>query len=539
LPYGDKASLENALHVINFLIENDFSGHEIESSIRHMQPVAMRLEKIKGINNCVLINDAYNSDINALGIALDYLNQQPLPEKCLIISDIQQSGQEKSVLYQQVASLVRSANVDTLVGIGEEINDCKALFKDIHSEFFLSTTDFIDQSGWSKFKSMAILVKGARGFHFERMVNLLSEKNHTTVLEINLNSLADNLNYFRSLLTGSTGIMVMVKALAYGSGGTEIASLLQHEQVNYLGVAFTDEGVKLRQSDIHLPIMVMAPSTEDFRRIIEYDLEPEIYSFRILEKFIETAGNLQVNNYPVHIKLDTGMHRLGFLPEEITGLLQRLKSTSVVKVHALFSHLAASDEPSFDNFTRWQIELFNSTYIRFVDVLGYKPMRHILNSAGIERFSEAHFEMVRLGIGLHGISSVKANLIPVSTLKTHIVQIKELCSGETVGYGRHGKINKKSRIAIIPIGYADGLDRKLGNGIGYVLLNGEKANFIGNICMDMSMIDITKIDCTEGDEVIVFGENPSIKEVADQIGTIPYEVLTSISSRVKRIFSKD
>lgn len=538
IPFTDKASIENCLHVINFLLCNEFNFEEVQTIVEQLHPVAMRLEQVKGINNCTLINDAYNSDINALGIALDYLNQLATRNKVLILSDFQQTSIDKEQLYMKVGKMLEQASVNRLIGIGKDLSAHAACFDTIKTEFFTSTSDFIESLVWRTFSEDHILIKGARGFHFERIVQLISEKNHTTQLEINLNHLNENLNYYRSLTSESTRIMVMVKALAYGSGGNEIAQMLQHEKVDYLGVAFTDEGVQLRQSGIHLPIMVMAPAPEDFSRIIEYDLEPEIFSLKILNAFISAAERAQVKSFPIHIKLDTGMHRLGFMPQEVDKLIEQLKRTGAVRLQALFSHLAASNDPGHDEFSYQQIALFSDLYASISKGIGYSPMRHILNSAGIERFPKAHFEMVRLGIGLHGISTTK-KLLPVSTLKTHIVQIKEVHAGETVGYSRRGKALSKKRIAIIPIGYADGLDRKLGNGRGYVCLGRNKAYFIGSICMDLSMIDITGLNCDEGDEVVIFGEEPSIVTVAEKIDTIPYEVLTNVSSRVKRVYLKD
>jgi alanine racemase len=333
--------------------------------------------------------------------------------------------------------------------------------------------------------------------------------------------------------------MVMVKALAYGSGSFEIANLLQHEKIDYLGVAFTDEGIALRKAGISIPIMVMSPGTEDFKRIIEFDLEPEIYSFNTLHNFIHTASNMQVSTYPVHIKIDTGMHRLGFQENEIEKLIPIIKNNNHIYIKWIFSHLAASDKQQHDNFTRNQISTFNKITRQLSDHLGYQPKKHILNSAGIERFPEAHFDMVRLGIGLYGISAVNKPLSSVSNLKTHISQIKLIPKGETIGYNRAGKAFQDLTIAIIPIGYADGLNRKFGNGTGHVIIKNKKFPFIGDICMDMSMIDVTKETCNEGDEVIIFGDSNPIQTLAKQIDTIPYEILTNISSRVKRIYIKD
>ncbi len=539
IPFSDKSSIENVLHVITYLLANDFPKEKIQIGVQSLQPLAMRLEQIKGVNHCILINDAYNSDINSLSIALDYLKQQGGENKTVILSDIEQSGETNSELYAKVAELLLQSNVGNFIGIGPRILTVSSLFRSVNSVFFKSTDDFIKSNHWRSIKEQSVLIKGARGYKFEQIVNILSEKSHTTVLETNLNHLLDNLNYFRGLLKPETRIMVMVKALAYGSGAFEIASLLQYEKVDYLGVAIADEGIQLREAGISLPIMVMAPGENDFRRMIEYELEPEIYSLRTLNSFIETASGMQVSNYPVHIKIDTGMHRLGFQEDQLDDLISRLTQSDIVRVKSVFSHLAGSDEVCHDEFTQSQISYFQRAYYQISSALRYKPIRHILNSAGIERFPDSHFEMVRLGIGLHGISAVSENLKPVSSLKSHIVQIKTIPKGETIGYGRRGKADKDTRTATIPIGYADGLDRKFGNGNGYVMLHGKECPFIGSICMDMCMIDVTGVSCAEGDEVVIFGEKPDIVELATKINTIPYEILTNVAGRVKRVYSKD
>lgn len=539
IPFTDKAGIENALQLVNFLNDQGFTFQEITDCLKNLQPVAMRLEQLNGIRNCIIINDSYNSDINSLQIALDYLNQQALAKKVLILSDIEQSGKDSSELYEQVAKLVKQSGINKFIGIGPGILCQQSAFRDGENYYFESIPDFIASGLINDFGNEAILIKGARSFRFETLVNLLAEKKHTTVLEINLNNLIHNLNYFRSQLKPGTGIMVMVKALAYGSGVNEIANLLQHEKVDYLGVAFTDEGMALRQAGITLPIMVMSPGNEDFERIIEYELEPEIYSLRTLQKFIDTAGSMQVSDYPVHLKIDTGMHRLGFLESEIEQVLELIGKTNCIHIKAVFSHLAASDDPRHDEFTRSQIATFQRVYAKVTQKLSYQPKRHILNSAGIERFPEAHFELVRLGIGLHGLSAKSGELLTVSSLKTHISQIKQIPRGDTIGYNRRGKANDPMTIAIIPVGYADGLDRKFGNSNGNVIVHNQAVPFVGDICMDMSMVDVTNLECNEGDEVIVFGPENPITKLASQIGTIPYEILTNVSSRVKRVYFKD
>lgn len=532
-PFTDEASLENCLHIISFLYHQGVAPDAIQSGLSALVPVAMRLEQVSGTENCTLINDSYNSDLQSLRIALDYLLTQKQHQKhALILSDIRQSGLSPEELYTEVFRMLRSYPVDPLIVVGNEIRQSKALPDAALS--FATTEELLAQLSVLDFRDRTILIKGAREFGFERIVRALSEKKHTTILEINLANLVFNLNYFRSLLQPETRLMVMVKALSYGSGSFEIANLLQHQKVDYLGVAFTDEGVELRKAGIVLPIMVMAPSEESFDEIIEYRLEPEIYNFEGLQTFSRIVSQKQLPDYPVHIKLDTGMHRLGFMEADMESLAKALKTLKNIQVKAVFSHLAVSDNPKEDPFTRKQFALFRKMYDFLSGELGHRPIRHILNSAGIERFPEAHYEMVRLGIGLHGISSDGAQLKTVSTLKTRITQIKRIPSTETIGYNRHGILDRDSDIAIIPIGYADGLDRKLGNRNGQVIIGGRKVPFIGDICMDLSMIDITDVDAHVGDEVIIFGKEHPIQEPARQTGTIPYEILTNVSSRVKR-----
>lgn len=539
IPFTDKASIKNIIHIINYLLDNNFKTSDINEVLPLFQPVAMRLEQVRGINSNLLINDSYNSDINSLSIAIDYLKQQPIDTHTLILSDILQSGLSDLDLYKKVSDLLKQYSIKQFIGVGDKICANKEQFKNVNASFFHSTSALINSGKLQNLRKEAILIKGARKFNFEEIVSLMAEKNHTTLLEINLTNLVSNLNYFRSLLHSQTNIMVMVKALAYGSGSFEIANLLQHEKVDYLGVAFTDEGVALRKAGISIPIMVMSPGAEDFKRIIEFDLEPEIYSFNALENFIHTASNMQVFSYPVHLKIDSGMHRLGFQNNEIEKLIPIIKKNNHIRIKWIFSHLAASDKQQHDDFTQSQISTFNKITKQLSDNLDYKPKKHILNSAGIERFPEAHFDMVRLGIGLYGISASNKLLSSVSNLKTHISQIKTIPKGETIGYNRSGKALQELTIAIIPIGYADGLNRKFGNGVGYVVIKNEKFPFIGDICMDMSMVDISEGTCNEGDEVIIFGDSNPIQTLAKQIDTIPYEILTNISSRVKRVYIKD
>lgn len=537
IPFTDDASIENALHCITFMLHKGISPEIIRARMADLPPVAMRLEQKSAINNCTLINDSYNSDLNSLSIALDVLNRQVQhKKKTLILSDILQSGREEIQLYRQVNRFVNEKEVTRIIGIGTIISRNASLFS-IPGKFFETTEGFIADFDPSSFDDEAILLKGSRSFGFERIAALLEQKKHTTRIEINLGALAHNLNYFRSLLKPETKTMVMVKALSYGSGRHEIASVLQFQRVDYLGVAIADEGVSLRNAGINIPIMVMNPEPESFDTLIQHRLEPEIYNFRLLELFSRAVLRNQENHYPVHIKVDTGMHRLGFLPGQAEELCMNLSAKKNVRVKSVFSHLAGSDEEQFDEFTRSQINIFKSVSEEIINNLGYPVIRHILNTSGIERFPEAQFDMVRLGIGLYGISSLgMKNLRNVSTLKSTILQIKTVNPGETVGYGRRGIPSRPSRIAIVPVGYADGLNRRLSNGAGEFFVGGKHAPVIGNICMDMTMIDVTGIETNEGDDVVIFGEDNPLTKMAERLQTIPYEVLTGVSERVKRVY---
>jgi alanine racemase len=541
IPFADEASIENAMHCLCVMLYLGIDWDLILHRMSELHPVAMRLELKEGVNGCTIINDTYNSDIGSLSIALDYLAQQRQHNfKILILSDILQSGRSSKSLYEEVSMLVASKGVNQLIGIGEEISSFSALFQ-ANSIFFRTTQDFIDGFERKNYRNFAILVKGSRPFAFERISNLLEQKTHRTVLEINLNALVHNLNYFRGLLKPNVKIMVMVKAFSYGAGSYEIANLLQYHRVDYLGVAFADEGIALREAGITLPIVVLNPAFGSYELMIEYNLEPEIFSPSSLDSFSLALSKRNVSSYPIHIKIDTGMHRLGFANNEIEVLCQRLNDFPSIKVESIFSHLVATDDSYHDDFTNQQIETFQNVCNSIVDKIGYKPMMHIVNSAGIERFSSAQFDMVRLGIGLYGVSAVhQQNVQIVSTLKTFIAQLHNVPKGETVGYNRKGMVYKPSVVATLPIGYADGLNRKLSNGVGTVLVKGKIAPIIGNISMDTCMVDVTDIGkVDEGDEVIIFGEKPSVIEIAQSIETIPYEVLTSISRRVKRVYVQE
>ncbi|MFO7829218.1 MAG: bifunctional UDP-N-acetylmuramoyl-tripeptide:D-alanyl-D-alanine ligase/alanine racemase, partial [Bacteroidales bacterium] len=540
IPFTDAASVEDAIHVLAVLYAIEIIPEDFQQKFETLPSVAMRLELKKGINNCTVINDSYNSDLNSLSIALNYLEQQNQhSQKTLIISDILQSGKKEEELYHEVAKLLKKYHVDRLVGIGEAISRQEKLFK-IPKSIYTSTSDFLNNISKKSFVDEAILLKGARSFHFEKISSVLEEKSHRTVLEINLNAMVHNLNYFRSKLKPGTKIMAMVKALSYGSGTFEIANVLQYQRVDYLGVAFADEGVALREAGIKTPIIVMNPEQNSFDLMIEHQLEPEVYNFLVLNKFGEAVKNAGEEHYPIHLKLDTGMHRLGFMEHEINQLIDELKEQNSIKVKSVFSHLAASDEDMHDFFTREQVQLFDTMSKKIVKALKYPVLMHIANSAGIERFPEAQLDMVRLGIGLYGISAVnQEQLATVSTLKSTVIQVKQVKQDETIGYSRNATAHKDMTIAIVPVGYADGLNRKLGNGRGKLFINGFLVPIVGNVCMDMCMVDITGCNVHEGDEVIVFGKEQSVIDLANTLETIPYEIFTSVSSRVKRVYYQE
>ncbi|WP_430809462.1 MULTISPECIES: bifunctional UDP-N-acetylmuramoyl-tripeptide:D-alanyl-D-alanine ligase/alanine racemase [unclassified Carboxylicivirga] len=533
-PYQDAISIDNLILSILAALELGVPPEAIKKECPHLQPIAMRLEQKEGINNCLLIDDGYNADLTSLELALDFLNQMGTKSglsKTLILSDIQQSGVNDKQLYERIQQLSKEKGISKFIGIG------KVLYRAMGGTNAYPTTEsFLEQIDINGFKNEAILLKGARNFAFERISALLEQRRHKTVLEINLNALTNNLQYYRSKLHKSTKTLAMVKAYSYGTGAFEIANLLQHQKVDYLGVAFADEGIELRKAGITLPIIVMNPELSSFPMMLNYELEPEIYSFEVLKAFINAVQREGLTRVPVHIKLDTGMHRLGFLTHEVDRLIQCLKEAPQLRVCSAFSHLAGSDEAQHDDFTRSQIDAFKSLCSHLQKQLGYPFLRHILNSAGIERFPDAQFDMVRLGIGMYGISSIQAPLTPVNTLKTYISQLKTVEQGYTIGYGRKGKAKETTRIAVIPIGYADGFNRRLSNGKGYVLINGRQARIVGNVCMDMCMADVSHIDAKEGDVVEIFGCGIRVEELADTLDTIPYEILTGISRRVKRVY---
>jgi len=541
--FQDAASLENAGHCLAFIISQHWAEDSVLEQFRSLQPVAMRLEIKEGINNCLLINDYYNSDINSLQIALGFLNnhaRHPYLGKTVIISDIQQAGISDEQLYAEVSRLLQLNKTSHLIGIGSRIRKQADLFEK-SSTFFESTDQFLESVQPDQFQQECILLKGARDFHFERISSVLQKKYHQTVLEIDLNAMIGNLNFFRSLIRPETRVMVMVKAFSYGSGMAEIARILQFHKVDYLAVAVADEGIELRQAGIDLPILVMNPEEHGFENMIEFRLEPNIYSEEIFDSFRKVLQQHAVVRYPIHLKIDTGMHRLGFdSAEKVEKLVTKLVVQEEMVVRSVFSHLAGADEAVHDAFTRSQIQQFIQLSSLITEKLPYNVFRHILNSAGIERFPEFQFEMVRLGIGLYGVSSCgNLQVKSISRLKTSVSQIRKIEAGQTVGYGRKGLASQDSKIAVVPIGYADGYDRRLSNGVGKVFVNGRVASVIGNICMDMCMIDVTGLHVAVGDEVELMGEHILVSDMAITIGTIPYEILTGISQRVKRIYLQE
>ncbi len=546
IPFTDQASIENAIHCWSVMICLGYEQEEIATRMDLLSPVAMRLELKEGINNCSVINDSYNSDIGSLAIALDFLNQQKQhPKRTLILSDILQSGKEGNILYKEVASMLKARHVSRFIGIGEELFLHQDLF-DLPKMIFKSTEEFLKEYNPAFFREETILIKGARVFGFERIVSLLHQRFHQTVLEVNLNALVQNLNYYKSLLKPTTKVMAMVKAFSYGSGSFEIANTLQFHRLDYLAVAYADEGVELRKRGIEMPIMVMNPEIQSFEAIIDYYLEPEIYSFSLLANFTEALRVKeqveQISSFPVHIKIDTGMHRLGFEEEDINELIVKIKNSKLLKIRSIFAHLAGSDDPAHDAFTGLQIDRFKSISDEIFSHFDYPILRHIVNSAAIARFPNAQFDMARLGIGLYGVAhdqETQKQLANVGTMKTTISQIKNIPAGESIGYGRSGIASRDTQLATVAIGYADGYDRRLGNGVGKMWLNGKLVPTIGHICMDMCMLDITEVPAAEGDEVLVFGNEMPLLQLAKDIGTIPYELLTGISQRVKRVYYQE
>lgn len=541
IPFTDAPSIENAINSMMVMLYLGYSHSLLKERLAGLYPVELRLQVKNGINGCTIIDDSFSSDYQSLKIALDFLEQHKThAKKTVILSDIFQSGFETDELYGKVAKLLSGHNISQVIGIGETISKQLADYPNFYA--YNTTQEFLAHSKATTLENETVLIKGARSFRFDEIVAFLEEKTHETVLEINLNAIVHNLNFYKSLLKPETKIMVMVKAFGYGSGSYEIAKALSHQKVDYLGVAFADEGIALRNAGITTPIIVMNPEHSAFAAMAAYNLEPEIYSAKELKAFIAIAQQKNLSDYPIHIKLDTGMHRLGFMKNQLDELIDLLLNNNFVSVKSIFSHLSSSDVPDYRDFTLGQIENFEQWSSKLITALEIKPIRHILNTSGIYNFPNSQYNMVRLGIGLYGVGNdetERQSLQTVGTLKTVILQIKDIEPGESIGYSRRFIADEKIRTATLPIGYADGIPRAWGNQKGYVTINGKKATITGTISMDMMMVNVTGIDCNEGDRVVVFGESPTVTEMAALLGTIPYEILTSISQRVKRVFYKE
>ena len=540
IPFTDDASIENSLHCLAVCLYLRLRPEQIAQRMARLEPVAMRLEVKEAKHGSTLINDSYNSDIASLDIALDFMARRPESEgrsRVLILSDLMQTGQDSRSLYRKVAERIESRGIDHIIGIGPGLSASASRFH-IKKSFYATTEELLQSAELDTLHHSLILVKGSRSFGFDRIAERLALKVHETTLEIDLGAMVDNLNHYRSLMVPSVKTVCMVKAFAYGAGFYEIAKTLQDHRVDYLAVAVADEGEQLRKAGITASILVMNPELTAFKTLFENNLEPEIYSFTLLEEMIRACEREGYLHYPVHIKIDTGMSRLGFRPDEMPRLISRLSRQSAVIPRSVFSHFAGSDSPEFDTFTHLQAARFDEAATALQAAFPHKILRHICNSAGIERFPEYHHDMVRLGLGLYGISPVGDRLLhPISKLQTTILQIHDVPESETVGYSRRGQLVRPSRIASIPIGYADGLNRRLGNGHGYCIVNGQQARYVGNICMDVCMIDVTDIPCQEGDKVEIFGPELPVTQLAEWLGTIPYEVMTGISTRVRRVYS--
>ena len=537
IPFPDIASYENCMNAVSILLLKQYSPDVITSRVQQLSAIAMRMEIKDGINNCTLVNDYYNSDPSSFQLALNILaTQDASKERVVILSDFMDTGKAGDDLYPSIAETLRQANISLFIGIDKHLSEHRHDFS-ANSRFYEDTEHFLRQEERDNFNNQIILIKGARAFQFEYIAGFLQKQSHSTILEVDLDAMVHNLNHFRSLTDAH--IAVMVKAFSYGSGSREIASLLQYHRVDYLMVAFADEGIELRAAGITIPIAVMNPEREAFDNMIMFNLEPEIYALDILEDFNRALNKHGIKRFPVHIKLNTGMNRSGFDEQDLPQLLEFFQTERSVYIRSMFSHLAGSDETVHDEFTLGQIHLFERMTERIQAQFNYKIWRHILNSAGIERFPQYHFDMVRLGIGLHGISATHANLQPVSSFKTYISSIRNVPTDQSIGYGRKSYTTRPSRIAVIPVGYADGLNRHLSNRVGNVFIKGKRVPIIGNICMDTCMIDVTDTNATIGDEVEIFGKHILVTELSEQLGTIPYEILTGISHRVKRVYYKE
>ena len=541
IPFIDEASIENSITCAAVALYMGVTPSQLADRMPKLEPVAMRLEVKPGQRGCVIINDSYNNDVNSLDIALDFMNRREATKKTLVLSDIYQSGTAPEALYTQVSELAVKRGIDKFIGIGPELSAQADKIQIADKAFFADVPHFLSSEAFTGLRNELILLKGARNFGFDQITELLEQKVHETILEVNLNAVVDNLNYFRSFLKPDTKMVCMIKADAYGAGAIEIAKTLQDQRVDYLAVAVADEGVTLRKAGITSNIMIMNPEMTAFKTMFDYDLEPEVYSFRLLDALIKAARKEGITGWPVHIKFDTGMHRLGFDPvDDISKLVDRLKHQTAIIPRSVFSHFVGSDSDGFDDFSAQQFALFQEGSEKLQAAFSHRILRHMDNSAGIEHFPERQMDMCRLGIGLYGVDPRDNHILhTVSTLKTTILQLRHVPKGETVGYSRKGKIERDSVIAAIPIGYADGLNRHLGNRNCYCLVKGQKAEYVGNICMDVAMIDVTDIPCVEGDQVEIFGEHLPVTVLSDTLDTIPYEIMTGVSNRVKRVYFQD
>ena len=544
VPFIDSASLENVTHVIVTLLVVGFQPEEINSRLGRLSHISMRLEIMEGRNHSVIVNDTYSLDINSLSAALNFLDTQTqMTKKTLVISDFEQVGKLTEEDFRKLNAQLKRHHISRLIAVGSSFEGYRGVFDLEEQLFFHDTADLLAHLPQLPISYEIILVKGARSFHFELVVNALQHKTHLTIMQVNLPALAYNLNFHRNRLRPDTKMVAMVKASSYGLGDVELVNTLLDQGVDYLAVAYTDEGVRLRKRRIDTPIIVLGAEAHSFEVMVNHRLEPEIFNFYYLQQLEEVlARHPEIPQFNIHIKVDTGMHRLGFDLQDLPRLIGIVKNNPKLHIASVFSHLAAAEDPAEDAFTRRQIALFG----RMTDVLcaafDHKILRHILNSAGIIRFPEAQFDMVRLGIQLYGsteIPDVALKLHNVVTLKTVITQIKQIPAGETVGYNRTWKLQRDTQVAIIPIGYADGYPRELSNGRGKVLVQGQKVSVIGKVCMDMCMLDITGLRVHEGDEVIVYGEGNTVSEMAEAAGLISYELMTRISQRVPRVYVQE
>ena len=541
IPFIDEASIENSITCAAVALHMGLNPGQLADRMPKLEPVAMRLEVKQGQRGCVIINDSYNSDVNSLDIALDFMNRREAAKKTLVLSDIYQTGTTPEALYAQVSELAVKRGIDKFIGIGPELSAQADKIQIADKSFFADVPHFLSSEAFAGLRNELILLKGARNFGFDLITEQLEQKVHETILEVNLNAVVENLNYYRSFLKPDTKMVCMIKADGYGAGAVEIAKTLQDHRVDYLAVAVADEGVTLRKAGITANIMIMNPEMTAFKTMFDYDLEPEVYSFRLLDALIKAARKEGITGWPVHIKFDTGMHRLGFDPvDDIFKLIDRLKHQTAIIPRSVFSHFVGSDSDGFDEFSAKQFALFQEGSEKLQAAFSHHILRHMDNSAGIEHFPERQMDMCRLGLGLYGVDPRDNRVLhTVSTLKTTILQMRHVPKGDTVGYSRKGTIERDSVIAAIPIGYADGLNRHLGNRHCYCLVNGQKAEYVGNICMDVAMIDVTDIPCQEGDQVEIFGENLPVTVLSDTLDTIPYEIMTGVSNRVKRVYFQD